>query len=61
MLKYILPAIMKININIDDIRLKSILKINQTLIFTNESFFHSILGFTQSYSYPLDDTDGFYQ
>ena len=40
---------------------KSILKINQTLIFTNKSFFHTILGFIQSHSYPLDDIDGFYQ
>ena len=52
---------MKINITIDDIRLKSSLKINQTLIFTGKSFFYTILGFTQSRSYPLDDIDGFYQ
>ena len=32
-----------------------------TLIFTNKSFFYTILGFTQSLSYPLDDIDGFYQ
>ena len=37
------------------------LKINQTLIFTNKSFLYTILGFTQSHSYPLDDIDGFYQ
>ena len=52
---------MKINITIDDIRLKSNLKINQTLIFTEKSFFFNILGFTQSRSYPLDDINGFYQ
>ena len=40
---------------------KSNLKINQTLVFTNKSFFYTILGFTQSHSYPLDDIDGFYQ
>ena len=40
---------------------KSNLKINQTLIFTNKSFLYTVLGFTQSRSYPLDDTDGFYQ
>ena len=60
-LKHILPDNVKINIAIDDIRLKSNLKINQTLIFTNKSFFYTILGSTQSHSYPLDDIDGFYQ
>ena len=60
-LKYILPNNVKANIKIDDIRLKSNLKINQTLIFTEKSFFYTILGFTQSRSYPLDDIDGFYQ
>ena len=41
-LKYVLPDHVKVNITIDDIRLKSILKINQTLIFTEKSFFHTI-------------------
>ena len=52
---------MKVNITIDDVRLKSNLKTNQTLIFTEKSFFYTILGFTRSRSYPLDDIDGFYQ
>ena len=60
-LKLILPDNVKINITIDDIRLKSNLKINQTLIFTERSFFYTILGFTQSRSYPLDDIDSHYQ
>ena len=60
-LKYILPDNVKVTLSIDDIRLKSNLKINQTLIFTNKSFFYTILGFTQSHSYPLDDIEGFYQ
>ena len=60
-LNHILPDNVKINVTIDDIRLKSNLKINQTLIFTNKSFFYTILGFTQSRSYPLDDIEGFYQ
>ena len=60
-LKYILPDNVKVNVTIDDVRIKSNLKINQTLIFTKKSFFYSILGFTQSHSYPLDDIDGFYQ
>ena len=38
-LKYILPNNVKVAITIDDIRLKSNLKIIQTLIFTEKSFF----------------------
>ena len=60
-LNHILPNNVKVNITIDDIRLKSNLKINQTLIFTERSFFYTILGFTQSRSYPLDDIDSHYQ
>ena len=60
-LKYILPDNVKVNITIDDVRSKSNLKTNQTLIFTEKSFFYTILGFTPSQSYPLDDMDGFYQ
>ena len=59
-LKHILLDNVKVNVTIDDIRLKSNLKINQSLIFTGKSFFFTILGFTQSHSYPLDDIDGFY-
>ena len=36
-------------------------KSNQTLIFTEKSFFYTILGFTRSRSYPLDDIDWFYE
>ena len=60
-LKNILPNNVKIDINIDERKYKTNLKINQTLIFTNRSFFYTILGFTQSDSYPLDDIEGFYQ
>ena len=60
-LKYILPDNLKINITIDDIRLKSNLKTNQILLFTEKSFFYTILGFTQSRSYPLEDIEGLYQ
>ena len=49
-LKYIPPDNVKVNTTIDDIRLKSNLKINQTLIFTEKSFFYKILGLTQSRS-----------
>ena len=60
-LKNILPVNVKVSVTIDGVKLKSNLKINQILIFTNKSFFYTILGFTQSNSYPLDDIDGFYQ
>ena len=60
-LKYILTDNVKVSVTIDDIRLKSNLKTNQTLIFTQKSSFYTILGFTQSRSYPLDDIEGFYQ
>ena len=60
-LKNILPNNIKIDITIDERKYETDLKINQTLIFTNKIFFYTILGFTQSHSYPLDDIDGFYQ
>ena len=60
-LKNILPNNVKINVTIDGRKYKTDLKINQTLIFTNKSFFYTIIGFTQSHAYPLDDIDGFYQ
>ena len=60
-LKHLLPDNVEVNITIDDIRIKSNLKTNQTLIFTEKSLFYTILGFTQSHFYPLDDCDGFYQ
>ena len=60
-LKYILPDNVKVTITIDDTRLKSNLKINQALIFTNKSFFCTILGFTQSHQGSLNDIEAFYQ
>ena len=60
-LKYILPYNMKVTITIDDISLKSNLKTNQTLNFTEKSFSYTILGFTQSHQGPLNDIEGFYQ
>ena len=59
--KYILPDNVKVSVTIDNVRLKSNLKTNQTLNFTEKSFFYTILGFTRSRSYPLDDKDGFYR
>ena len=52
---------MKASVTIDDVWLKSILKTNQTLFFSEKSFFYTILGLTRSGSYILDDIDGFYQ
>ena len=60
-LKHILPDNVYINVTIDDVRLKSNLKTNQTLSFTEKSFFYTILGFTRLRSYPLDAVYGFYQ
>ena len=37
--KYILPDNVKVSVTIDDVRLKSNLKNNQTLVFTEKSFF----------------------
>ena len=45
-LKYILANNVNVSVTIDDIRLKSNLKTNQTLIFTEKSFFYRILGFS---------------
>ena len=52
---------MKVSFTIDDVGLKSNIKIIQTFFFTEKSFFYTILGVTRSHSYPLDDIDGFYQ
>ena len=60
-LKNILPNNVETNVSIDERKYKTDSKINQTLIFTNKSFFYTILGFTQPHSYPLNDIDGFYQ
>ena len=60
-LKNILHNNVVISVSIDEKIYISVLKINQTLFFTDKSFFYTILGFTQSHSYPLDDVDGFYQ
>ena len=60
-LKNILPNNIKINVSKDERKYKTDLKINQTLIFTNKSFFYTILGFTKSHQGPLNDIGGFYQ
>ena len=60
-LVYFLPNFVKVNFTHEDIRIKSKLKINQTLIFTKQSSFYTKLGFSQSHSYPLNDMDEFFQ
>ena len=52
---------MKVSVAIDDVKLKSNLKVIQTLIFTEKSFFYNLLGFNRSRSNPQDDIYGFYQ
>ena len=49
-LKYVQPDNVKVSVTIDDVRLKSNLKNYQTLIFTEKSLFHAILGITRSRS-----------
>ena len=60
-LKYILHDNLKVSVTIDDVRLESNLKTNQTLLFTNKSFFYTLLEFTQSHQGPLIGIEGFYQ
>ena len=60
-LKHILPDNVKVSFTLDDVRLESLLKTNPALIFTEKTFFYTILGFTRSRSYPLDDIEGFFQ
>ena len=60
-LKFILPDNVKISVTKDHFRLETKLRNNQTLIFTDKTFFYTTLGFPRSHSYPLDNIDGFYQ
>ena len=61
MLKSLLPKEAKVNITVDDVRLKSNLSTKKTIRFTKKSFFYVILGFTQSHSGELGDIPGFIQ
>ena len=61
MLKNLLPNEVKVNITIDDVRLRSNLTTNKTIKFTKKSFFYTILGFIESHSAPLSDIKGFVQ
>ena len=51
---------MKLSITIEDIRSKSNLKNNQTLIFTKNFICCTKKGFTESYSGVLNDIVGFF-
>ena len=61
MLKSLLPDDVKINITIDDIRLRSILTTHKTIRLAKKSVFHTILVFTECLSRPLGDIEGFVQ
>ena len=61
MLKSLLPEGVKVNITIDDVRLKSNLITKKTIKFTKKSFFNVILGFTLSHSGELGHILGFVQ
>ena len=61
MLQSLLPNDVKVNITIDDVRIKSKLSTNKTIRFTKKSFFYVISGFTQSRSVELSDIPGFIQ
>ena len=61
MLKFLLPDELSVYVTFDDIRLRSNLNINQTLVFSKKCLFYTILRFTQSHSGPLNDIEGFNQ
>ena len=52
---------MKVSFTLDDIKIKSNLVFNQTVILTKKSFFYTKLEVIQSHSGPLGDIDGFIQ
>ena len=61
MSKSSLLDIVKINITIDDIRLRSNLTTNKKLRFTKEILFYTTLDFVQSHSGVLGDSNGLIQ
>ena len=61
MLKSLIPAEVKVNNTIDDIRLKSNLITIKAIKFTERSFIHTIVSFTQSHSGPSGDIESFIQ
>ena len=61
MIKFLLHREVKLNITIDDIRLKSKLATNKTIKLIKNSFFYTTLWFAKSHSRPLGDVEGFFQ
>ena len=61
MLKSSIPNEVKVDITIDDNRIKSNLITSKTIRFIKKSFFSTILGFTQSHSGVSGDIIGFIQ
>ena len=57
-LKSLLPTKFEEKITLDDIRLKSILRTDETIRFPKRIFLYIILGFTQSHSGELGDFPG---
>ena len=60
-LKCLLPKEVKVEITINDIRLKSNITTKKTIKFTKISFSYITLGCTQSHSGELGDIEGFVQ
>ena len=58
MLKSLLPNAVKVNITIDDIRLRSNLSFHKTIGFSKKTVY-TILGFTQFHSKALYDSNEF--
>ena len=61
MLKSLIPDEVKVNIKTENIRLKSNLNSTNKKRFNKKSFLCTILMFSQSYSGPSKDIDGFIQ
>ena len=60
-LKKLLPDEVKVNITIDDIRLKSNSTTNKTIRFTKKTFLYVFLGLTQPHLSELGDIEGLAQ
>ena len=56
-LKSLLPDYVKLDKTIDHVRLRSSLNTNKTTMFTEKTFFYTILGITQSHSGPLGNIE----
>ena len=61
MLESLLSKEVKVNVTIDDVRLKPNLATNKTIRFSKKSFFDTVLGFIDSDSGELGDIEGFVQ